>query len=622
MSLGSPADTRLSPATPAASDRGDPWRWLPYAVALGLTLLVHGGIILFDRTPALDGVLSDTDAYMRLVRVTQLFETGDWFDQTIARSNAPEGSVMHWTRPMDVLLLAGAWGLSPWFAFDQGLLWWAVFVSPVLHLAMVIALVWATAPLLDPWRRCLLVLAVLTQPPLTTAGIVGHTDHHMLIILSFVVAIGLHLRLLLRPFTVLPAVAAGASLGFALWLSIEGLILIALSFAAVTVAWILRGGDRVRKNLWHALGLAAMVAVALAVERPPSAYLLAEYDRISVVHLTVGALAVGFWFAAAGLEARGPGEAARGRRAATAAVGACVCAVLLYAVYPKFFGGPEVEVDPRVGPVFYDFVFELRPLVPRSLYGLGDFMIHLGPALVALPFLGWLLWQERRQATWDGWLYLAICLGAFVLLAVAMRRFAFTAEVLQAIVIAELLARLIILSERVTVVLARVVLRSGLMLGLLLGSILIGSLLSPPAAKGEWGPSCSLARLAGFLDDPAGLGARPLVILAHFNHGPELLYRTRHAVVAAPYHRDVDGLAAADTAFGAPDDELSRRVIERRGVDLLLFCRRGPAMLQASFKGGSTFVDRLSKGQVPAWLEPVRAPDGSIGDFLVFRVLR
>ena len=213
MSAEGSADARLGPTgSAAAGAAGGLRRWLPYAVAFVLVVLVHGGIILFDRTPALDGVLSDTDAYMRLVRVTQLFETGDWFDQTIARSNAPEGSVMHWTRPMDVLLLAGAWGLSPWFAFDQGLLWWAVFVSPVLHLAMVIALVWATAPLLDPWRRCLLVLAVLTQPPLTTAGIVGHTDHHMLIILSFVVAIGLYLRLLLRPFTVLPAVAAGASL--------------------------------------------------------------------------------------------------------------------------------------------------------------------------------------------------------------------------------------------------------------------------------------------------------------------------------------------------------------------------------------------------------------------------
>jgi len=624
MSAGTSLDARTEVQEPQGepSAKGDWRRFAPYLLAVGLVVLVHSAIVVFERTPALDGQLYGTDGYMRLVQVIQLYESGDFFDHTIARSNAPYGTLMHWTRPMDAVLLAGGWMLSPWLGFQEGLFWWAVFVSPLLHLAMVIALVWAVAPLFDQWRRGLLILALLAQPPLLSLATVGHADHHMLIGLAFVIAVGLHLRVLLTPGNARLAFAAGAALGFALWLTMEGLVLLTASFAALTALWLFQGAGRTAANIWHALGLSAMVALAIVTERPPAEYLADEYDRISVVHLAIALLALGFWGAVSLLErltAQGPGG-----RSAAAGLGALVAGCLLYLIYPKFFGGPEVDVDPRMGPVIMDLINELRPLVPVDRKSLGEFLLYLGPALVTVPFLAWLLYRKRGSPAWEGWFYVAVCIAAFLPLAIAMRRFAPFTGVLMTIVLAEMLALILIQSENLKILPLRVMVRSGAMVALLLGSTGLGTLLAEPAEATEWAPSCALSHVVDLLNDPDGLGRRPLILLAHFNHGPELLYRTGHAVVASPYHRNVAGNLDSDAIFAAPDDGLARRLVEQRGIDLILFCSQGPAVLQATLRsgGGSTFADRLVQGRVPPWLRRIDLPTGSNSDFRIFRVVR
>lgn len=63
---------------------------------------------------------------MRLLRVERLIETGAWFDHTIPRSNAPYGETLHWTRPLDVLLVAGAAPLAPVLGWREALFAWGV----------------------------------------------------------------------------------------------------------------------------------------------------------------------------------------------------------------------------------------------------------------------------------------------------------------------------------------------------------------------------------------------------------------------------------------------------------------------------------------------------------------
>lgn len=592
--------------------------WLSGVLAVGLWLAFHALTWTFGATPAVEGRFMDTDSYMRLVRVTRLYQSGAWFDGGIPRGNAPYGMALHWTRPFDVLLLAGALPLAPLIGFDRALSATATWISPLLHLGALLALFWAVAPLLGAWRRLLAVAALFVQIGVPAYALAGRADHHMLILLVFIVAFGLTLRVLLRPSDARFALAAGAVLGVGLWISVEFLVLLVATFAALGASWVLRAGERASGNLWHALGLAAALALAIVLEHPPSLYLADIYDRISIVHLLAALLAFGFWGLVLFLEGRGGALRSPWGRLALAAAGAVVAGGLLFVAYPKFFGGPTVDVDPRLDANVLASIKELRPLLPHDTASFGRFLLYLGPALVAVPFLAALLLRDRRPVLWDAWLYVALCTGLYLPLALAMLRFAPYAEVFLAIVLAEALGLLLTRLPRSSRAGLGAITRVGACLCVLLGFLFLGSSLlqAGPEARRA---SCALDGAVETLTRSQGLGRRPRLILAHFDYGPELLFRTPHTVIAAPYYSNSGGLLDSDRIFRSSDVSLSRRLMDRRGVDLVLLCRdeAGP---EAAF-GEETFLGGLLRGQVPPWLRPLELPEGRAGNMALYEVL-
>ena len=169
--------------------------WFPLALFLALQLLY----IAPDSSPPRRGDLTGADSYVRLNRVTQLQETGRWFDDVNPRGNAPYGETQIYSRPLDVLLMAGAWALAPTGDFDKGLYWAGTAIGPVLHLLTLLALLWAARPVFD--RRLLFMIAILflAQPALAGHFYAGRADHHSLFMLLFVVSLGMMIRLLCRP---------------------------------------------------------------------------------------------------------------------------------------------------------------------------------------------------------------------------------------------------------------------------------------------------------------------------------------------------------------------------------------------------------------------------------------
>ena len=69
------------------------------------------------------GNLVDSDGYARLVRIQRLLETGAWFDVGLPRANWPDGGTLHWTRPLDVLLIILALPLAVLIGFSKALFW-------------------------------------------------------------------------------------------------------------------------------------------------------------------------------------------------------------------------------------------------------------------------------------------------------------------------------------------------------------------------------------------------------------------------------------------------------------------------------------------------------------------
>lgn len=601
---------------------GAPGPW-PYLGALALILLLHLFFLFSGMTPVLHGQLPDPDSYMRLVRVTHLYHTGNWFDGTVPRSNWPYGESQHWTRPADVLLLTGALALKPLLGFDRALFWWGAATAPLLHMAAALALVWAAAPLIQPARRLLVIAAYLVQIPIWLYGIFGRTDHHMLIILVFVLALGGTVRLMIPPVRPRVGLLAGALAGLGLWLSVEFLAFVAVIFATQTLAWIRCGGTRARTNLWHAVGLLLVTALAVLSEHAPSAWLTAEYDRVSVVHLLVAVLAGLFWWGADRMERRAGRPGSPAKRLVAAAVGAAAAGGVMLLVFPKFFLGPYVDYNLALWPISTDITKEVQPLVPTDRASLGSLLLHLGPAFLAVPYLLFQTARARGANLWSGWLPVALGLVAYVPLSLVMRRFSPYAAVLMAVVIADLAGVLFarLAAARGT---ARWFAIQGLVAAVLFAPMALAGVLvrgSPAAAGAPVGaPACPLDELIAELKKPEGLGRAPLAVLWSPNHGPQILYETPHAVITTLYPRNAKGQLDAYAIYTATDWDVAHALVAKRGIDLIVTCIQVPTYGARSDAPGMLDTE-LRRGVFPPWLAPVALGPAASRHFRVYRAV-
>nr|MBC8242282.1 hypothetical protein [Alphaproteobacteria bacterium] len=317
------------------------------------------------------GELYDSDSYMRLVRVQKLIQGDGWYDNRISRANAPHGHDLHWSRPLDVLLLAGAALLAPRFGWDEGLQQAGVWLSPLLHLLTLLALLWAVRPLLD--RQDLLWLGLLfpLQLFLDHQFAPGRPDHHALLLLLFVCALGAQIRVMASNAArrVAWTMALALPLGLMVWVSVEGLVAAALAFAALFLRWLWQGRAWSLAGLSLGAGLTVISGLAVVVEYAPGDWGSIAYDKISIVHVTLFTLLTCAFAVAAYFPPRWPGLIA------FAAVPVC-----LYWAYPGFFPGPPAGPGAVFAPAHFSNA--PQPAPPRATGGPSP---YLGPAPPAPP---------------------------------------------------------------------------------------------------------------------------------------------------------------------------------------------------------------------------------------------
>ena len=618
-----------SGTVPASKSRRRlPLTWLSF---LGAWAVIQVLVLAFGATPLLDGSLMGTDGYMRLVRVEVLHETGAWFDGRIALSNAPFGDTLHWTRPLDVLLLGAAWPLTPFLGFEKALFWGGAFVSPLLLLATGYAMLWASKPLVDAESCPFVVIVFLTQLGVLAYSLPGRIDHHALQIFLLVLTTGLILRLCDQRPRRGTAVLTGAVLGMGLWVSVEFMLVILLAMTTLWLSWLRYGAGRSAPAAGLAAGLAGSVAIALLIERPVAAILVEEHDRISIVHLTIMLAHLSFWvLVLLGERLTGFFALPRGRLVFSA-LGAIAGGTLIYFAYPKFFGGAMVNVDAEDFRVYWSNVKELQPLLPTDAKSFWRFLFWLGSVVICLPFVFRLVWVKRRDDTWMAWVYFALALGLYFAASLRYLRFAPFAEALAVVPLVCLIGAARRRLNWIVSPPGRDLARSLVSLVLILGLPGAGLLLGAGPAQISAGPrvggaveakACDLPAIAAFLNRPQPFGDRSRIIATHVDFGPELLYRTGHAVVGTPYHRNGKGILDIHRIFSASDSAESKRLLDARGIELVLFCPSPrEEILYELTPDRSTFYSRLRNSQVPDWLHPTRLP-ADIGGFRLYEVVR
>ena len=603
-------------------------RLLPYLALFATWALVHSSLVLFRDVPVFEAGLMGPDSFMRMHRVAELFQTWNWFDGSVARANAPYGDVLHWTRPFDLVILGIALPLSFFLGWPEALHVAGIVVSPLLQLSTALLLVWALRPLIRPENWFLPTIALFLQPCALAYSVLGRADHHSLLLLVFVLAAGFLLRALNNPLDSRPALFAGGTIGFGLWLSVEFLLPLGLCLAALGLPWLLGERERAGQSKWFALGLSLMLLAALFAERPLAELFEPVYDEVSAVHFFIAVAVLLFWRVIESLESWKGHEPGLIARSAATLLGALAAGLLVKAAYPLFYAGPMVDVDPRILPIWLDRVLEMRPIVPVDRQTFGTFIFYLGGVTLITPLFLAITFAERRSGRVFSHLFVAACCLLLTLVAAQHMRFSGYAELAFVMAFAVVLDRFLRWSMEIGSDLVRGVLRGSLISVTLIGPILIGASLmakesTASDAAGQPLEGCDMAQVADYLESDPRWAAAPQTILAFMDLGPELLYRTsRHRVIGTPYHRNGDGIYDGHRMLATGDAATARALAAQRRVDLVLLCHT-PAerAFYASRDGSETLYQRLSEGRGPDWLQPVALPEGLEAQADLFRIL-
>jgi hypothetical protein len=503
---------------------------------------------------------------------------------------------MHWTRPLDALVVAASLVPRMFMGWTDSLYWGALWLGPALHALLGLAIGWAALPLVGHRAWVVAALGVVVQPALLAYGSAGRADHHVLIFLLFAVLIGSSIRFLVFETGSAGRAAMGGGLvaGAGLWVSTEFLLPIALVLLGGAVAWVVNGSEHARSMARFSFTWFATIVVALALERGTVSPFDTELDRISGVHVALAAGATLVWLAVARLPAGG-----RGRRIASLAGVSAPLAAGFHLAFPSFLRGPFGDVPRGLWDVWLSRVVELQPLWPvgpnpgRSLYLLGA---PVSGTVIAL----WACWADRRRRT--AWWFVAGSLVVGTALGLLQLRMSAFAQVLATIPWAWATGRALERLGEAGSLRAAVSRVGAMVLGVsgFLVPALIASLLTPEQEPDVEAVPCSIASLARRLDDLAGELGEPPIVLVNPDAGPEVLYRSEALIVADPYHRNVDGILDSQRALaGGVGDAAS--FVRARGIDVIALCAGAGGSVPVKGTDPDDLYAELTSDRIPAW---------------------
>lgn len=565
---------------------------LAWAMICALLLVTNLTAILAYRFP-------DPDDTLRLIQVRDLIAGQGWYDLVQHRIDAPGGGVeMHWSRLVDLPLAAAILALRG--PFGQGAAETIALVGvPLLTFGVALLLAGRIA-----WRLVgdeaagFACLAMALSVPLIEQLRPMRIDHHGW---QIVCALAVMNALMARRQR-LGGWAAGLIMSAWLAISIEGLPLAAAVCAVTALRWLRDRHD----SGWFVgtmQGLAVGSAALFAATRG-FASIAQHCDAIGPAHL--GAFALGA-VAATALARFEP--LPRFAQLTGFVLIAAVGAAALQVAAPGCATGAFTGLDPLVSSFWYQGVSEGLPVWRQPLDVALQIVI---PPLVAL------LACIRLAGRSGDWLrrwwqdYALVLLAAFVI-SLWVARAGAVAGALAAVPLGWQIREWLRAARTMRRPGRRALVMAAMALALLPAMPLTLLTLARPAHAAIGDPALQRVSACAIDDHAALLGRLPRgEILAPLDIGPQLLFASKHSVVATGHHRGETAMRVTISAFlGAPDQ--AHHVLVERGTRYLALCPdlAEPARYAAASPGG--LMAQLLRGRPPAWLEPVSVPgDGSL----------
>lgn len=610
------------------------------AMAPGLLILTTVWLLtgLDAGFPLNPDFIENPDALVRLERIYQMMTDGGWFNPVLARVGPSDHLVLHWTRPLDMIVAPVAWLLSAFMPLHTAVLIGGMAVSlPLGWLALCLAarlpaFAGEHRPLL--WGLCAIFLALLPYFEFVFIP-AGWPDHHGLLLLVFILTLVSGHRAL-RTGAALDAGALGAALALGVWISPEALSFVIILQAGLGMVWVFDLNPGVARQAFRAAG-AYGVALALALGLEYGSQIPGmALDRLSYFSLVTAGALIALWGAVIFFHSRRPHASAPVRAIFGLAVGAVAVAGILI-LAPHAVHGPMADADPWFVTVWTGTFRDGFNLNPYG--GLMVCIVALGAAVVLLRRGG-----EARLATalllpalflfavlavassWRWVIYSEICAAALIIAAfghlfdrLAPREgtvwmFARTASILAMVGLAAVDGAISRYKpSRANESFADAGTASSASTDMTRQSVAKTSFFTAHAKVHIVERICNEN---GVVDALNAMERRhgPQLILAHANAAPALLFHTKHRVLSVPIHPDAAAVHESVGVLLSTKADIARDI----KADLVVVCPVGHEHIAYDADPASLHA-RLSRGDSVPGLSPT--PD-IYGDYKIYRVER
>ncbi|MCJ8236984.1 hypothetical protein [Peteryoungia algae] len=582
-------------------------------------LVTTAMLMLLNLPAASDYVGADNDDVMRLVQVRDLLAGQSWFDLTQYRLGLDGGTLMHWSRLIDLPIALLISLFSPILPLEQAealaLLVWPLLLTLPLLAAMAVAA-----------RRmgddvAMHIALMLTSVFVVTSNrfLPGSIDHHNVqLVLVATIAAGL-----LDPSRGASGHAlAGLAAAMAIAIGAETTPLIAVACATVGILWAVEGPAYARAARAFSLTLLISLSALFFATVPP-----AQYDVVTCDSLSLGFYAVvGIGSAALFIATQLPGMQDVRLRVLAIAVTGVLVGIGAVTIAPQCLQNPLDELDPLLQSLWLSGVVEAQSVLAQAEKDPSAFGAFYAVGFFAICVCLFRIVNADRPRAHA--IILAL-VGVCFAIALVQVRGAIFANLLAipplALLIAELRRKARNAPDQLGI---------GLLFALtaflsvpsawaLFGVLAVEGTAGvtnrmkfmaggSAATSSEGGPTCEAP--AGF----AALAGLPKgTVAAASDFGPEILRFTHHRTLSGPYHRNQGGMLT-EIHIGLAEPEEAAAFLRGSGVDYLVFCPTfAQTQVMAAMKTDGLYAQLLA-GKVPGYLRPV--PIGGPSGLQIYRV--
>lgn len=573
--------------------------------------------LAFFLPGATDYVGADNDDVMRLVEVRDFLGGQNWFDLIQYRLGLDGGTLMHWSRlidlPIATLIRLFSLFLAPDRAEAVVVTIWPLLLVPLLLLPLGLAVrrLAGVAPMhIALGLGALFVLGCVRFKP-------GSIDHHN-VQLTLVMWIS---AMLVDPERRASSyIVAGIACALALAIGVETTPFVAVVCVCVALQWVWHGRSFSRPARFFGLSLALSVSVAFFLTIPPRAYAVVTCDNFSLGFYALSALGGAALFLLASL----PTQPGRLVRVGLAGVTGGLLLLTASIIAPQCLGDPLGTLDPLLVELWLNGVTEARSFLAEAQFEPemvgGFYAVGLFAIVVCLV-------RSLRREERELYLVLLALIGASWGIALLQVRGAFFSNMLAIVPLSLLIADL----RRTSAADPENPSSAFAYISTVLMSVPVVWALGGVIAVHGWKQAAEMRALssAGFSNgevgecgdqtDMAALNTLATgIIAAPSNSGADILRWTPHRVLTAPYHRNQKGMLT-ELYIGLAQPAEAKAFLRGAGVTALAFCKTDPQTDALIRRKPDGLYANLARGNVPDYLQPFGQP--SKNGFRLYKVL-